>query len=73
MLPDQHLLSPKRIVQAIIVYFWWMNLHEHFDSVLAPLGCHLFYFRREHARYRHGAGYFDDLPTILRHHLRGNQ
>lgn len=76
MLRDWALLSPWRIIQAVIVYLWWMNMAERQPMKLAPFGCHFFYFRREEARYRHGAGYFDDVPTILRRHwrdrLRGN-
>jgi hypothetical protein len=68
MIADRPLLDPIRIIQAVIVYFWWMNLAERQPMKLAPFGCHCFYFRREHTRYRHGAGYFDDLGTILRRH-----
>lgn len=68
--PDAPYFHLARLYQASMTYLWWVSMLlsgrvSHCGSVAS----HLSYYRREHARERHGAGYQDSWGFVLKSHL----
>lgn len=70
LVADLPFLSPTRLARALITYLWWVELSLRTGCHCGSLASHLSYFRREHARFAHRAGYADDWRAVLAQHRR---
>jgi hypothetical protein len=68
--PDAHYFNPARMYQASMTYLWWVSMMlSGRASGCGSFASHLSYYRREHARERHGAGYQDSWGFVLKSEL----
>jgi len=68
--PDAHYFNPLRLYRASMTYLWWVAMMlSGRASDCGTFASHLSYYRREHARDKHGAGYHDSWWFVLSAHL----